>query len=369
MPNIMAAPLRILYLGASRRMVEMFDPIVRALPGTKPVGVWSRSEQSASRMGDTLGLPYSNNLDQLIEQTTPDAAIVCVNAHANGIVGLDAANRGLHLLLETPLAFDIAEADAIIDAATSRAIAVEVAEQFHRRPMERIKLACLDAGLFGRVNVSISDHEGHGYHGVSVMRSYLGFDARPVSVAGFTEHFPLDSHRTDQTEEHQEHAFVRFEDGRLGVFHWTSVGYDCPIRSGLGGRLFAERGSWETIRDGADLHQHVRLRNAQDAGTAGITLERVERNGILHTVRAHIHDGSNAVIAWDNPFSAIQREQGLAWSDDMIGVAQCVDSLVRAVQTGASPDYGMHQARIDQIVTNAIYESARAGGAPLAVDA
>ncbi|MEO1128198.1 MAG: Gfo/Idh/MocA family oxidoreductase [Planctomycetota bacterium] len=365
----MTAPLRVLYLGASRRIVEMFDPIVRALPAAEPVGVWSRSEQSAARMGETLDLPCSNSLDELIERTTPDAAIVCVNAHANGIVGLDAANRGLHLLLETPLAFDVAEADAIIEAATSRGITVEVAEQFHRRPMERIKLACLDAGLFGTVNVSISDHEGHGYHGVSVMRSYLGFDARPVSVAGFTAHFPLASHRSEQTEEHQEHAFVRFEDGRLGVFHWTSVGYDCPIRSGLGGRFFAERGSWETIRDGADLHQHVRVRNAQEAGNAGITVERIERDGILHTVQAHVHDGSNTVIEWTNPFAGVQAEQGLQWSDDMIGVAQCVDSLVRAVRSGSTPDYGMHQARIDQVVTNAIYDSARAGGAPRPIDA
>ena len=48
---------------------------------------------------------------------------------------------------------------------------IEVAEQFHRRPLEQIKLKLIASGLFGRVHTSFNDFAGHGYHGVSVMRS------------------------------------------------------------------------------------------------------------------------------------------------------------------------------------------------------
>lgn len=82
------------------------------------------------------------------------------------------------MLLETPIAHDLGEADAIIAAAGQRGRIIEVTEQFHRRPLEQIKLKLIKSGLFGRVHASFSDFAGHGYHGVSVMRSYLGFDPR-----------------------------------------------------------------------------------------------------------------------------------------------------------------------------------------------
>ena len=84
------------------------------------------------------------------------------------------------MLLETPIAHKLSEADAIIAAARQRKLKIEIAEQFHRRPYEQIKLALIASGLFGRVYTSFNDFGGHGYHGISVMRSYLGFDAKPV---------------------------------------------------------------------------------------------------------------------------------------------------------------------------------------------
>src|SRR5207302_1844225 len=73
-------------------------------------------------------------------------------------------------------------------------VKVEVAEQFHRRPLEQLKLRLIDSGLLGTVHTSFNDFAGHGYHGVSVMRSYLGFDAVPVQVTGAVRSYPLAAH-------------------------------------------------------------------------------------------------------------------------------------------------------------------------------
>ena len=105
-----------------------------------------------------------------------------------------AVEHGLHVLLETPIASELSEADAIIDAARQRGLKIEVAEQFHRRPLEQIKLKLIASGLFGRVYTAFNDFAGHGYHGVSVMRSYLGFGARPVRVTGTVRTYPLMAH-------------------------------------------------------------------------------------------------------------------------------------------------------------------------------
>ncbi len=98
------------------------------------------------------------------------------------------------MLLETPIAHDLEEADDIIRIAEEKGLKVEVAEQFHRRPLEQLKLKLIDSGLFGKVYVSFNDYAGHGYHGISVMRSYLGFDARPLRVTGSVHSYDLLPH-------------------------------------------------------------------------------------------------------------------------------------------------------------------------------
>jgi len=137
----------------------------------------------------------------------------------------------LHVLLETPIAHKLSEADAIIEAAWRNHVKIEIAEQFHRRPLEQIQTQTHRVqALFGRVYTAFNDFAGHGYHGVSVLRSYLGFDAPPAQVSGSVHSYPLAAHwsRLGNTrgarDETQEHGLIEFEDGRVGVFHWTSVG-------------------------------------------------------------------------------------------------------------------------------------------------
>src|SRR4029434_433294 len=180
----------------------------------------------AQRLGESLGAPWYTDLDRLVRETTPAIGIVSVHYGAHRGDWLMAAERGLHVLLETPIAHKLSEADAIIAAAQQRGLKIEVAEQFHRRPLEQIKLKLIESGLFGRVHSSFNDFAGHGYHGVSVMRSYLGFAAKPVQVTGAVSEYPLDAHWS-RLEDHygprqetQEHGIIKFEGGQLGIFHW-----------------------------------------------------------------------------------------------------------------------------------------------------
>ena len=167
-------------------------------------------------------MPWFTDLDRLVRETDPEVGIVSVAYGANGEVGLMAVEAGLHVLLETPIAHKLSEADAIIAAAHAREQKIEVAEQFHRRPLEQIKLKLIEAGVFGRIYASFNDFAGHAYHGISVMRSYLGFDAVPVQVTGSVQDYALAPHWSRLANEHgprtesQEHGIIEFEDGQLG---------------------------------------------------------------------------------------------------------------------------------------------------------
>lgn len=339
-----------------------------------PVGVWSRSAESARRLGDELGLPWFTDMAQLKAETDAAVGIVSVSYGANGRVGLEAVSNGFHILTETPVAHDLAEADEIVRVAAERGVAVEVAEQFHRRPLEQIKLALIESGLFGRIYSSFNDFVGHGYHGVSVMRSYLGFDANPVRVAGSVHEYPLAEHysqiqgETATRRETQEHGLVEFDDGRVGVFHWTSVGYDSGLRWWRGSRFYGERGMGVMYGTFNEPVIELTSLGPDSHGPRRITIQReLERcdGGALRIVRALTGNPDRPVVEWHNPFARRENGRNPEWHDDEIGVAGCIRSLVDAVRSGGSPTYGAEQARLDQEIILAIRESARSGNQPV----
>lgn len=365
-------PLRVAIVGTSARSDYLYGPILKALPEeVELVSIWGRSADSARRLGESLEAPWYTDLGRLIRETEPQIGIVSVAYDANGQVGLMAVEYGLHVLLETPIAHKLSEADAIIAAAAQRDLKIEVAEQFHRRPLEQIKLRLIESGLFGRVHSSFNDFAGHGYHGVSVMRSYLGFTAKPVQVTGAVRQYELAAHwsrlagTTGPRLETQEHGLIEFEDGQLGVFHWTNVGYDSALRWWRSSRFLAEKGMGITIGVGLDAQEWLTLLAPGGEAPHFITLERRwERNdgGALVAMVAHTGDSDLPIIQWDNPFPPAKKGHGVQWHDDEIGVADCLMSLVKAVRDDTQPTYGPHQARLDQEIILAIRQSALAGG-------
>ncbi len=371
----MSDPIRVAIIGTARRSDYLYGPIVAALPDqVELVAVWGRSTDSARRLGESLGVPWYTDLPKLIAETAPQIGIVSVNYSANGEVGLMAVEHGLHVLLETPIAHKLSEADAIIQAAAQRGLKIEVAEQFQRRPLEQIKLALIASGLFGRVYSSFNDFAGHGYHGVSVMRSYLGFDAQPVQVTGLVRPYELGeqwsrlSNKTATRIETQEHGLVEFSDGRIGVFHWTNVGYDSPLRWWRSSRFLAEKGMGITVGVGLEVEERLSLLAPGGEAPRFIHLERRwERvdGGALVAMVAHTGDPALPIVRWDNPFRPSQQGHGPQWHDDEIGVAGCLLSLVEAVRTGTEPSYGPQQGRLDQELIVAIRMSSQQGGVPI----
>jgi predicted dehydrogenase len=352
----------------------MYGPVIKGLSDTTLVGVWGRSEASAKRLGELLGVPWYTDLERLKRETEPRIGVVSVNYGSNGTVGLMAVQAGFNALVETPIAHSLAEADAIIAEAGRQGVKVEVSEQFHRRPLEQIKLRLIESGLFGRVYSSFNDFAGHGYHGVSVMRSYLGFDAVPEQVVGsvhsydLAPHFASISGSRDARSETQEHGIIEFDRDRVGIFHWTSIGYDCPLRWWRSSRFLAERGMGITVGVGLDVEERLSLLAPGGEAPAFVTVERVwERcdGGTLVAIKAHTGVGGLPIVRWDSPFVVAEQGQSVQWHDDEIGVASCLMSLVHAIREGGEPTYGPRQARLDQEIIVALRQSARHGGVPI----
>jgi predicted dehydrogenase len=368
-------PIRVSIIGTAARSGYLYGPMLKSLSDeVSLVSVWGRTVESAKKLGESLGVPWYTGIEKLIQETNPQIGIVCVAYDANGTVGLMTIQNGLNVLLETPIAHKLREADAIIRTARQRNLKVEVAEQFHRRPLEQLKLKLIQSGLFGKVYTSFNDFAGHGYHGVSLLRSYLGFDAKPVQVVGATQNSHLISHWSRLAEqfgsriETQEHGIITFDDGRLGIFHWTDVGYDSALRWWRSSRFYAEKGMGISFGVGIEVDEKLTLLSPDGQAPQFITIERqFERvdGGALVAMIAHTGNPENPMVSWENPFKPEIKGRGFQWHDDEIGVAGCLMSLVNAVRNNSTPSYGAEQARLDQEIILALQRSAKMNGIPV----
>lgn len=367
--------LRVAIIGTAKRSDYLYGPLLKALPEeVELVAVWGRHIESVEQLSRSLDVPGFTDIDKLVRETAPEIGIVSVNYHANGEVGLMTLQAGLHVLLETPIAHKLSEADAIIAVARERGLKIEIAEQFHRRPLEQIKLELIASGLFGRVYTAFNDFAGHGYHGVSVLRSYLGFNAKPLQVTGTARKYDLAPHWSRLTNtrgtrtETQEHGIIEFEGGQIGIFHWTDVGYDSALRWWRSSRFLAEKGMGITVGVGLEVEERLSLLSPGEEAPYFITIERRwERvdGGALVALMAHTGDPDQPIVKWDNPFRPAVQGHGRQWHDDEIGVAGCLLSLVEAVRNGTEPTYGAYQGRLDQELILALRISSLAGGQPI----
>jgi predicted dehydrogenase len=347
--------IRFAIIGTGKRGDYLYATLLKILKeDVEFVGVWGRSKDKARELGEKHHVPWFTDLDHLRNDLKVDAVIVSVANPANGKIGRRVIELGFHALLETPIANSLDDADAIIQGAEAGKLKVEVAEQYYRRPIERLKRKLIDAGMFGRILVAYNDFMGHGYHGISLIRSYIGFDEPVLSVSGTTTKFSIHpyyswiSQITEERQEEWQHAILHFANGALGFFSWSSIAYDSALRWQRSTRFFAERGMANDDRlttltsDGKDAQPIEIRRFFHNVGGMETLTELVAR--------------TSPEIVWRNPFRAYYMD------DEMIAVADCLMSLVNAIREDKLPEYGALQARLDQEITLAMHESARNSG-------
>jgi predicted dehydrogenase len=113
-----ADPIRVGLLGAGPWARAVTGPVFAAGPETSLSGVWSRTEANAAAAGVALGVPTFRDVDDLL--AVSDAVAIAVAPGAQPDLAARAAGAGKPLLLEKPLAENVAGARRIV-AAVERA--------------------------------------------------------------------------------------------------------------------------------------------------------------------------------------------------------------------------------------------------------
>ena len=349
--------LKIAHIGTGNRGSNTYLPLISKLKDDlELVALCDVHETRVKEQGDKYGVSAYTDTEQMLEKEKPDICSIVITPSNNHIPGLICSQHGVSYCTETPINTDLGRADKMIEAAKEGGVKLEVNENYYRRPSERIIRAMILEGIFGKVNVAYNDFRGHGYHGIGLLRSYVGFDNEPVQVYGFRKGFKVQDHiwrkgQPRRKDEDWQHAVIEFADGAVGIFNFSSLAYGSPLRGFNGTKFYAERGM--CFRDDA-----VVLNDDADTQRP-VTITRKTNNVDGYETLASLVTDTNPEVVWENPL------QYYPLSDGEITVASELMSLANAVRNDTEPEYGAYNGRKDREIDVAMARSWNNNGAPI----
>jgi predicted dehydrogenase len=108
-------------LGTGHWAQEVHAAALSAHPTAELVGVWGRDVAKAGAVGAEFEVPGFADVDELLAQV--DAVAIALPPDVQAPLAVRAAEAGKHLLLEKPIALDVAGADRVVAAVRDAGVA------------------------------------------------------------------------------------------------------------------------------------------------------------------------------------------------------------------------------------------------------
>lgn len=205
-----------------------------AQEGVKIRAVCATSAEKAARFIEQTGArearPFGD-FDEMLAQTRLDALYVCIPPYAHRGQVEKAAERGIHLFLEKPIAFDVAGAERQVEAIRRAGVVSQVG--YHNRFRESVQMLknLSEAGQIGASTLfqgrywcnmlgadwwrSRDGSRGQVFEQVIHLYDLaLHLFGEPESVCAFTGNL-AHRHLPDYTIEDTSAAIIRFQNGAL----------------------------------------------------------------------------------------------------------------------------------------------------------
>lgn len=247
----MALPkVRIALFGTSWWADTIYLPGLRNHPLAEVVGCCGRRAEAAAEFAERWGIERSfTNPEAMLDQTEPDAVVIATANDSHHDLALAAIERGLHVLCEKPLGRNVAEAQAMTEAAERRGAITLVPFTYRWMPMNQWVKRLVAEGFVGRplhINMRYYTEFGFdpayswrfdrelagsgvigdiGSHWVHLARWFL--DDVETSVSATTASFVERAARPDASayDQAEDSAVltVRYRSGAYGVLQVSSV--------------------------------------------------------------------------------------------------------------------------------------------------
>jgi len=312
-------------VGAGSRARSHISVLLKLRDRYRLVAVCDVDAARAGSVADELGVKAYDDLEKMLSGEKLDACLIAVQAEGHHVVADALAQKGVHILTETPVAITVACADHMVKATRENDVFLEVSENVPRWPQERLKQKIVACGVLGEVESFYLSYVSGSYHGIAAVRSILKTDVE--SLVGF---FP-------DVDSVLERAEIDLLNGVNGVYefnrsrgnYWEVVGTEASLK---GGEL--------CFKDGRSFK---------------ISIEAAEVDGVLRVIGAKA--STQPELSFQTPLS------GYPLADyDEVAVADAWVSLYDAVVYGKPLNYGFENARRDLEVLIAVRDSAVRNG-------
>lgn len=306
--------------------------------------------EAAEHVKNSWHLPTVKNAGEALRYG-PEFFVLCLPPAVLPAVLREIVKYGIPVLTETWASQTVESMIALYED-TQGGQNIQVSEQYPCQPMHSARLSVISSGILGEVRqAQIS--AAHGYHGMALVRSYLGTGFAECTVEGrrFSASAVKGPGRQGwpeslcKQEEQQDLITVRFKD-RWALLDFTQEQYFSPIRSS---RILIRGERGEILQD------EVGCLSVPYPETMKFTLRR-EYSGLdnsLHQVGTAAVTG-NGKIYYNNPFGP----RGL--SDEEVAVATSLCHMEEFIKTGKSR-YSLAEELQDQYLDWLAQESIRTG--------
>lgn len=359
--------LRLGLLGAGRRGKAHLSALAGLGDLFELVAICDVNAAGAGTLAGAFGAAVYAGVEEFFSRARLDVVDIVTPAESHHLMALAAARHGAHMLIETPLAPTRAMMDCIAAAVADAGVAVEVAENYRRKPEIELNRMALEAGVIGETLRLTSFYEPIGqpgcYHSMATLRFYAG--AEVEELVGFSRRFPVErsvGYGATYEEESRTQASLLFANGVVGSCIYLSS-WLTPLRRGHPHFVTAE-GSVGFLVSGRNIANAIhRLENGAQAIYPMKIDERRSGGG---NIPARFYYETSPPVAYENPFADRPMNYADDWgASDVIAIADALASLHRSVTAKAAPKYGVADARRDQELSIAINHSAALGAEPV----
>lgn len=200
--------------------------------------------------------PYTD-YHALLENPDIHVVNVCVPSGLHAQIGIDAARAGKHVLMEKPIALNLDDADALIEACEQAGVTLGVVLQNRFNPPMRDLRALVDSGALGRLMLGSAtvrwyrpqEYYEDGWHGTWAMdggalmnQSIHHIDALQWLMGDVESVFAYAGTLAHRMEaEDVGVAVVRFKSGALATIEGSTITWPENLEGSVA--LFGERGS------------------------------------------------------------------------------------------------------------------------------
>lgn len=267
-------PLRTVFVGSGATIYPLHEKA--ANPAHFRLAGMADIDPHAKGRADAHGVPFFTDHRELLAAVQPELVVIMTPHPSHPSIAIDALATGAHVLVEKPMAIQVADADAMIAAARRHGRLLAVNFQHRSRPEVRAAYDLIQSGALGTIqhaNMVVVWPRSHKYfrmstwrgtwcgegggvllnqapHNLDLICHLVGLPSRLVAWARTTLH-PIATEDTVQ-------AMFEWPNGAIGSLHVSTAEAGQPERMeilGTAGRLEIVQGGLRFDRFDQDLRE------------------------------------------------------------------------------------------------------------------